>query len=88
MNQDKVVLITGASTGIGRATAHEFAKKGFKLAIHGRDASVMSKVVEECDKFSPNANKVSLLPVYRGTKLRVYRQASNQTNNQNRLLLY
>jgi len=32
-NKDKVVLITGASSGIGRAVAFKFAKHGFKLAI-------------------------------------------------------
>lgn len=34
--QDKVVLITGGSTGIGLATAQAFAKEGAKISITGR----------------------------------------------------
>ena len=30
----KVVLVTGASRGIGRATIIEFAKKGYDVAIN------------------------------------------------------
>ncbi len=30
--KNKVIVITGASAGIGRATAWEFAKQGAKLA--------------------------------------------------------
>ena len=31
--KDKVVLITGSSSGIGAATALEFARKGSKLSL-------------------------------------------------------
>jgi NAD(P)-dependent dehydrogenase (short-subunit alcohol dehydrogenase family) len=34
---EQVVIITGALTGIGRATAEAFVKKGAKLIISGRD---------------------------------------------------
>jgi NAD(P)-dependent dehydrogenase (short-subunit alcohol dehydrogenase family) len=36
--RDKVVFVTGASGGIGRALAEEFAAEGAKLALTGNDA--------------------------------------------------
>ncbi|MEZ4508163.1 MAG: SDR family NAD(P)-dependent oxidoreductase, partial [Eubacteriales bacterium] len=38
MEQQKVVLITGATSGIGLASAIEFAKQGAKIFAVGRNA--------------------------------------------------
>jgi NAD(P)-dependent dehydrogenase (short-subunit alcohol dehydrogenase family) len=42
-----VVLITGALTGIGRATAIAFARKGAKVAVAGRHDEAGRELVEE-----------------------------------------
>jgi NADP-dependent 3-hydroxy acid dehydrogenase YdfG len=42
-----VVLITGAITGIGRASALSFAREGAKLVVSGRRAAEGAKLAEE-----------------------------------------
>lgn len=51
----KVALITGASSGIGSATAVHFAKLGAKLALTGRNEANLKKVAHQCEKVSANA---------------------------------
>lgn len=45
--KDKVVVITGASGGIGRATAWEFAKQGAKIALLARGEEQLAATLEE-----------------------------------------
>jgi len=44
----KVVLITGASSGIGKYSAIEFAKNLCKLAIVGRRSDALNETANEC----------------------------------------
>ncbi|MGH8133279.1 MAG: SDR family oxidoreductase [Steroidobacteraceae bacterium] len=44
----KTVLITGASSGIGRALALQLAHPGGQLALNGRDAAQLADAVREC----------------------------------------
>ncbi len=43
----KVALITGASRGIGKATAEKFARNGYNLALVSRSRESLEKVREE-----------------------------------------
>jgi len=46
-NIDKVVLITGASSGIGEATAREMAATGTRLFIGARRGERLKALAEE-----------------------------------------
>jgi short-subunit dehydrogenase len=51
MDQDlkgKVVVITGASSGIGRAAARRFAERGARLVLAARRDQMLDDVVDEC----------------------------------------
>lgn len=47
MIKDKVVVITGASSGIGEATAKRLAKAGAKVVLGARHEEKLAKLVEE-----------------------------------------
>ena len=47
MTQDKVAVITGGGSGIGRAAALGFAKAGYRIAICGRRAEALEAVAAE-----------------------------------------
>jgi NAD(P)-dependent dehydrogenase (short-subunit alcohol dehydrogenase family) len=53
-----VVLITGALTGIGRATALAFAKEGARLVVSGRRDAEGEKLVVELRKLGAEAEYV------------------------------
>lgn len=48
--KDKVVVITGGSSGIGRALAETFGKQGSKIFITGRNAEELEKTVTDLRK--------------------------------------
>jgi len=43
----RVILVTGATRGIGRVAALTFAAYGATVVLHGRDVSVLEKVYDE-----------------------------------------
>ncbi len=57
--KDKVIIVTGGGSGIGRCTAHELAALGAHVIILGRTLEKLEKVAEEisssgqlCDVYS------------------------------------
>lgn len=48
--KDKVIIITGSTTGIGKAIAIHCAREGARVLIHGRDYSKGEQVVAEIGK--------------------------------------
>ncbi|MGI9106867.1 MAG: SDR family NAD(P)-dependent oxidoreductase [Pyrinomonadaceae bacterium] len=47
--REKVALVTGASSGIGRATALRFAGAGGRIALVGRDAEALAAIAREIE---------------------------------------
>ena len=43
-SKDKIILVTGASSGIGMETARAFARKGARLALTGRNIEMLKVV--------------------------------------------
>ncbi len=56
----KVAIITGGGSGIGRATAKLFAKRGARVAITGRTEARLSGVVEEIAALGGEALAVAM----------------------------
>jgi 3-oxoacyl-[acyl-carrier protein] reductase len=48
--QDQVVIVTGASRGIGKGIAQLFANEGAKLVLVGRDEAALAHVTENLSK--------------------------------------
>lgn len=45
--QNKVVIITGASSGIGKALVYEFAKRGAKIVMGARNTNELKKIEDD-----------------------------------------
>ncbi|KAJ1523883.1 hypothetical protein ONE63_010438 [Megalurothrips usitatus] len=59
--KDKVVLITGASSGIGAAVAIHCAKLGSQLALTGRNEENLKGVVKDCENAGLAKNKILMV---------------------------
>ncbi|ASA19779.1 hypothetical protein B9T62_02525 [Paenibacillus donghaensis] len=64
--QDKVVIITGASSGIGEATAKELASKGAKLVLAARREDRLQKLQAKIEKSGGKAVYKVTLRLSRG----------------------
>ena len=61
--QDKVIWVTGAGTGIGRAIAHMLAGQGSVLALMGRRKEVLEEVRDEVSKMGARGTETVPLDV-------------------------
>ena len=50
--RDRIILVTGASDGIGRALAVHAASLGAQLILHGRNVRKLEKVYDEIDSLT------------------------------------
>ena len=62
---DRVVLIVGASSGIGLATALELAQRGDRLVLVARDADALARAESACREAGANDVHVAVLDVGR-----------------------
>ena len=53
--RNSVIVITGASTGIGRATALEFAKQRATLVLAARNETALEEVAQDCQRLGATA---------------------------------
>ncbi|RPD56151.1 short-chain dehydrogenase/reductase SDR [Lentinus tigrinus ALCF2SS1-7] len=58
MSDEKVAIITGASSGIGRATAVALSKAGWSLGLFARRADKLQETKDLCE----NPSKILLVP--------------------------
>lgn len=86
--KDKVVVITGGATGIGKAAALAFAREGCKLAICGRSPKKLSNVELEFQQagFSlltqtADASKNEELSAFADTVVKAYGKIDIWVNN-------
>ncbi len=55
---EKTILVTGATDGIGRETAHELVRRGNFVIAHGRSKEKLKTVQSELEAIKPNSCEI------------------------------
>ena len=87
--KNKVVLITGALTGIGRAAALAFARKGAQIVVSGRRdeagealANELRSLGSEAEYIRADVRKELPTPSARNVRCRLSQRSNTQTPTQ------
>src|SRR4030088_1612819 len=75
--EGKVALITGATSGIGKAAAMQLAAQGATVIVHGRDADRGAAVVAEIENGGGSARFVGAALGEPAEALRLAREAGD-----------
>ncbi|MBZ9710382.1 SDR family NAD(P)-dependent oxidoreductase [Mesorhizobium sp. ESP7-2] len=79
----KVVVITGAGAGAGRATVEEFAREGFDVGLLSRDAARLERAANDVRRYGVNAlpipTDVTILPRLRRPRIGSKRSSVQST---------
>lgn len=59
-HEKTLVIISGASSGVGRATAHRFAAAGYRIGLLARDEEGLSATQKELDRYDIEAMAISV----------------------------
>jgi short-subunit dehydrogenase len=57
--RDRIVVVTGASSGIGRTTAVAFAERGAVVVAVARREELLKRLVDECAPHSPRSHYIA-----------------------------
>ncbi|GGW32141.1 SDR family oxidoreductase [Arenibacter certesii] len=86
-NENKIIWITGASSGLGKALTSSLSKEGHKLIISSRNKEQLHKVKRSCSNSENievlplDLEELSLMPIQVDKALRIYGSIDILINN-------